>query len=288
MKNILRTPILKITFVVLAIILLGKPVLHWLEWVFSGDKKEQLENLFSSINALVGALTLIGLIYTIFQQQKNIELQRDGLKSTVTANETIVIDSKVTALINLYLLFYDSNNFGVTRKKATTVFRGMIQYEDYFLFVFYRGVKAAKGFEPVSVEHQTKFQKVYKPNVEMKFEEFKKIDSEYRDKLDDLLHFFNLLSVRNMHEDFFKKVDFNYGKWRQYLWWYAFKVEAEFEKDEVLRKFCSLTTLSDSLSKLDILFGFKSPDNLKEVLEFAIIRDTLKMKDQQGVIEQPN
>ncbi len=266
--------------IALTILILWKSTPNWLDLIFPGIDKGQLENLFSPANALFSALALFGLIYTIIQQQKNLDIQRIGLSSTVKANETIVVDSKVTALINLYLFFYDTDKFGSTRKKATTVFRGMIQHEDYFHFVFNRGVKAARGYEPISEKHKVQFQNIYKSNVEMDFEDFKKIDSEYRDKLDDLMHFFNLLSVRNMPGEFFHKVDFNYDKWRQYLWWFAFKVEDEFNRDERLRKFCSLTTLSDTLEKLDECFEFKKPENLEQVLQFAIVRDTLNRKMQ--------
>lgn len=286
-KNIDWKTLVLITFLILLVCAM---VPIWHRWMFPNsdmDMTKPSEDLFSPINAMFGALALLGLIYTIIQQQKGLELQRYELKATreelhatAEANQTIVRDSKVTALIDLYLFFYDGNNFGKTRKKATLVLRAMIQQEAYFLFVFNRGVKAARGYEPVSEKHRIQFQKVYETDKEMDLVEFKKIDSEHRDQLDDLMHFFNLLSVRRMDEDFFQKVDFNYDKWRQLLWWYAFKSEAEFEKDEDLRKYCSLTTLSGSLKTLDKLFGFESPNSLQSVLEFAIVRDAMNRKPQ--------
>lgn len=254
-----------------------------------------LDNLFSPVNALFSALAFVGLIITIYLQSRGLELQREELKATrdelhatAEANQTIVSDSKVTALINLYLFFYDGSNFGKTREKASFVLHKMIEHEDYYHYIFGRWAIAARGYENVSERHQHQFQKIYSPNSELDFDTFKQIDSEHRDKFFDLLNFFNLLSVRSIPKEYYQKVDFNYAQWRQILWWYAFRVEAEFYNDMELKKFCTKIALKDSLVKLDDMFDFESPSNLQDVFQFPTVRDLLKRKaettDSQRII----
>jgi len=269
----------------IAAILIWLSVPVWLDMIFPGINKEQLENLFSPINALFSALALLGLIYTVIQQQKGLELQREELKATreelhttAEANQTIVSDSKVTALINLYLFYYDKNEFRKTRSKTWFVLRKMIQNEDYFHYTFERGVMAARGYKTVTENHRLQFQGIYSPDKELSIDEYLVVDNEHRHQFDDLLNFYNLLAVRSIPKEFFQKVDFNYDGWRQLLYWYAFNAESEFDKDENLRKLCSPMTLKESLQKLDIQFDFESPETFEVVCEFPIVRTFLNQK----------
>lgn len=260
----------------------------WLEIIFPKADKTQLENLFSPFNALFSALAFVGLVFTIVQQHKALELQREELKATreelhttAEANQTIVSDNKVTAFIQLYLFYYDSNNFGKARSRAWKVISNMIKHEEYYKYVFSRQVMAARGYIPISDEHRQKFQKIYSTE-ELSLEQFHEIDNLHRHNLEDFLNFINLLSIRGISKDFFQKVDFYYDTWRQILWWYALKIESEYKLDIELQNLCSDISLVESLKSLDNIMRFTSPNNIEETLKYPVVLNFLNPKRESS------
>lgn len=107
------------------------------------------------------------------------------------------------------------------------------------------------------------------------FDELKEIESDERYKLDSLINFFQILSFR-LNKKYIRSCDFYYDWWRPLFWWLSDMRELMYEQDENKKKYCLKSNLSETLRKLDDIYGFDSLSTPEERWEALVNHPMLK------------
>ncbi|MBB5620889.1 hypothetical protein HDE69_001942 [Pedobacter cryoconitis] len=83
---------------------------------------------------------------------------------------------------------------------------------------------------------------------------FLKQEAFDRNNVDILINFFQLLSFKNVPENYYKICDFYYDTWRPVLYWYATQLENAYLLLEENKRFNNPPNLLEALKKLDERF----------------------------------
>ena len=83
---------------------------------------------------------------------------------------------------------------------------------------------------------------------------FLKQEAFDRNNVDIIINFFQLLSFKNIPENYYKICDFYYDTWRPVLYWYANQLDSAYRLLEENKKFNNPPHLKEALEKLDERF----------------------------------
>lgn len=197
-----------------------------------------LDGSTDRLGALFSALAFAGLFLTIFYQRKDfIDMRKYN---------------NMNEFIELYRYFI-SPEFRETRRMAWSTLRKCIQnpdYADYVLGESYMERYAAKLTEEQLFEKFKHIHTAFNSNSSV----FCVKDSEFRHKLDDLINFYQLLSIKETSNKYFETVDFFYDSWRPMLYWYALKSEVLYLANPINKSHNNPPGLLTALKRLDDKF----------------------------------
>jgi hypothetical protein len=200
------------------------------------------------LNPLIAFLTL-GVTVFIAISFNNYEKRRDKQ----TQDET-----HVKVFLELYQ-YFTSPEFRDKRYIAWSVLRSAIKNEDYKKFVVGELFATRYNKRPQSSQLFTKFKDLLYPDIQLDEKTFLRRESDDRHKLDSVVNFFQLLSIKNLPPNYHSICDFYYDSWRPLLYWYAKQIEKEYYSDNENRRFSNVPSHKKALELLDQKF-FKPGD----------------------------
>lgn len=250
-------------------------------FIAENHQKELGGQIFEGIGALFSGLAFIGIIFTIFLQSNELQLQRKELeytrielKKTAEANLAIVQDNKELSVFELYKEFKSAYLQDIT-KSAWRIFINCLKsktYCDYFLNTYYCvDYTPGKFTQKIANEVESS----YPSTIRESLEELTRVESDDRYKLDYLINFFQILSFR-LNSEFMKKCDFYYDWWRPLLWWLADIRLNNYNTDGDKQEYCIKPNLTETLLELDKIYGFKPLNNSTERWEYLKNHPLLK------------
>lgn len=240
---------------------------------------DKLSDFGSFIAGTVGVLwSLVGvfLFWSTFLLQSNelrlqrqqLELQREELEMTrgelrrsADASTDLAKDSKANAIVNLYQTTTNQYFFELQQsawKKLIHCLNNK-EYSDFLISTFFVTEYRKKELSPIieSVILEVYKNEISKNPTNEEVKRIIKLDDFERHKLDDIISFFSLITLRDAPEEIFEKTDFFYDWWRPLLWWIADERTAQYLKDPLKRKYAikpqmiSMLTILDSYYKFD-------------------------------------
>jgi hypothetical protein len=201
------------------------------------------------LNPLIAFLTL-GVTVFIAITFNNYEKSRD--KQTKD-------EADVKAYLELYQ-YFTSPDFREKRYTAWNVLRSAIKNDEYKKFLIGELFATRYDKRPPSSQLHTKFKDILYPDIPLEEKSFLRRESDDRHKLDSVVNFFQLLSIKDIPSDYHSICDFYYDSWRPLLYWYAKQIEKEYNSDNENKKFSNVPSHKKALELLDKKF-FKPSDS---------------------------
>ncbi|MCU0491592.1 MAG: hypothetical protein MUD01_08390 [Chloroflexaceae bacterium] len=233
-------------------------------------RQGQFEALFGGLNSLFSALAFAGLIFTIFQQQAELELQRQELaatrkelRATAEANQAVAQDSQSNALSALYQQF-NQDDFIKVRLEAWQVLTQCIKHKDYCDFVIHSLFASGKWSQKRTDALSQKIHTFYPQNEDSDLEDAIKADTKARHSLGNVMNFYNMLSLRKAPKAVFERCEFYYDWWRPLLWWFSDAIFEVYNGDPDIQAYCREPKWDVMLLELDRIYGFATPPTSKE------------------------
>lgn len=151
--------------------------------------------------------------------------------------------------IELYRLFI-SPEMREKRRVSWRMLERAIQYEAYAELIISQTLMERYFI----VEHKIVEEEIYQ-RCGMSDEEIEnQIENEH--KLEELIYFYKLLSATDLSEEFFSLFDFYYYSWRPLLYWYAHKMEEQYQR-KGNNHFSAPPTLRQCLNRIDDLLKYQ-------------------------------
>lgn len=239
-----------------AIVLIIVPIFFYLykfgSFKFSSDKGEwgTFGDYFGGIlNPLIAFLTLGVTVFIAFTFN-NYEKKRDQQTQD---------EADVKAFLELFQ-YFTSQEFREKRYAAWNVLRNAIKNEEYKNFLVGELFATRYDKRPASSQLYIKFKDLLYPDIALEEKPFLKCESDDRHKLDSVVNFFQLLSIKNIPPNYHLICDFYYDSWRPLLYWYAKQIEKEYNSDNENKKFSNVPSHKKALELLDQKF-FKPSDS---------------------------
>lgn len=213
------------------------------EWGTFGDFIGGVLNPFISLLTLI-ATSCIAYILFNYESKRDAKTKEEG---------------DVKAFMELYQ-FFMGTEFRVVRTIAWDILKKAIANDKYRDFIVKENyVSRYIGRQPradVYLEFKGIFyQKDHAIYSQVNNESaFLKQEAFDRNNVDILINFFQLLSFKNVPENYYKICDFYYDTWRPVLYWYATELESAYVLLEENKKFNNPPNLLEALKKLDEKF----------------------------------
>lgn len=201
------------------------------------------------INAIISVLTLLvtsSIAFILYHYEK----KRDELSQT---------DYDVNSYKELYQ-FFISSDFREARVVAWYILKKGIEHDDYMDFILKENyVSRYKDRTPRAdvynvfkdILYQNDHPQLMAPSGEQAFLRQEALD---RNKVDTLINFFQLLSVKKIPLNHYKICDFYYDTWRPVLYFYSERLLRAYEDLGADKRYNNPPSLNDALIKLDTVF----------------------------------
>jgi len=205
--------------------------------IFSDWTGKNLDSSVPRLAALVSAVAFAGFILSLYFQRQDFKL--------VTTN------NNVKTYLELYQ-YYISPDFRKKRKIAWAVIRRCVQNEKYCAFVVSETMVSKHLNENRIIGEKIKkaFSNIYL-ETEIRDMDFVDKESEDRHQLDDVCNFYQLLSLKDVPNDYYKICDFHYDAWRIMLLWYSKQLDKAYKSNPQNKELNNPPTLKSALSILD-------------------------------------
>jgi hypothetical protein len=226
------------------------------EWGTFGDYFGGLLNPYISLLTLFATIYIAYTLYTY-------ERKRD---------EQSKQEADVKSFMELYQ-FFITKEFREVRTTAWYVLKKAVFNENYKEFLIKENYVARYiNRKPrADVYHEFKtllFQLDHPQSLRIDNQEaFVRQEAADRNNIDILINFFQLLSFKDVPEDYYKICDFYYDTWRPVLYWYANELAVAYTGLEGNKKFNNPPSLLEALEKLDK--KFYRPDTLLALKEIG-------------------
>jgi len=223
------------------------------------------------LNPLFSVAAFLGLLLTIMLQLRalkissdELELTRTELAKTALANQTIAEDNKANAIVDLYQI-YTNDYFYELSRAAWKVLEIAVKDYDYCNFLvstfFVTEYKSPRLDDDLLDKIKTHFDS---------HEDVKRLENDYRHRLDEMINFFNIIALRNAPKEVFEKCDFFYDWYRPLLWWICDLRLSAYMVDENKQRYCTSPSHHKGLKILDSVYGFETGDRLERWEEFQV------------------
>jgi len=195
----------------------------------------KLDGSIERLNSLFSALAFAGLFITIYFQRKDYK--------------DLSEKADVKEYMELYR-FYFSSEFRETRLIAYDVLKKSLQNPEYANYILNASYISRYIDRPSNEELFRNFKHLY-PNISEDKVFFESELSKGKHKLDDVINFYQLISIKNIPNHFFEICDFYYDTWRPYLYWFAFNTKEVFESNNINIMYNNPPELLSALKRLD-------------------------------------
>lgn len=208
------------------------------------------------LNPYISLLTLLVTSYIAY-----ILFKYENIRDKQSKHE-----ADVKSFMELYQ-FFISNEFREARTTAWDILKKAIANDSYRDFVVRENYVSRYINRKPRPDVYSEFAEILYPKEEqleqLKQAAFLKREAMDRNKIDVIINFFQLLSLKDVPEDYYKVCDFYYDTWRPVLYWYATELKAAYDKLAENKKYNNPPTLLEALTKLDN--RFYAPEVLKEL-----------------------
>lgn len=208
------------------------------DWGTFGDYIGGLLNPYISLLTLIVTAIIAYMLYSY-------EKARD----TDDKHET-----DVKSFMELYQ-FFISPDFREVRVIAWYVLKNTVQHEKYKKFLLRENYVSRYIDRMPRPKVYEEFKDILyiedHPHLKAPEEEkaFLRQESLDRDKVNVLVNFFQLLSFKNVPQDYYEICDFYYDTWRPVLYWYGQELENAYKMLEENQKYNNPPTLLNALKK---------------------------------------
>lgn len=246
-----------IVFLILAVIILGYLPIYLYrdqfdtsirsnlqaDWGTFGDYIGGLLNPFISLLTLIATSCIAYILFT-YESRRDAKTKEEG---------------DVKSFMELYQ-FFMGIEFRAVRTMAWDILKKAIANDKYKDFIVKENyVSRYIGRQP-RADVYNEFKDIFHQKDHAIYSQkdnenaFLKQEAFDRNNVDILINFFQLLSFKNVPENYYKICDFYYDTWRPVLYWYAIQLENAYVLLEENKKFNNPPNLLEALKKLDERF----------------------------------
>lgn len=213
------------------------------DWGTFGDYIGGLLNPFISLLTLLVTSYIAYILFT-YESRRDAQSKEEG---------------DVKSFMELYQ-FYMGIEFRAVRTMAWDILKKAIANDKYRDFIVKENyVSRYIGRQP-RADVYSEFKGIFYQKDHLIYSQednesaFLKQEAFDRNNVDILINFFQLLSFKNVPENYYKICDFYYDTWRPVLYWYATQLENAYILQEENKRFNNPPNLLEALKKLDERF----------------------------------
>ncbi|WP_316752576.1 hypothetical protein [Pedobacter gandavensis] len=213
------------------------------DWGTFGDYIGGLLNPFISLLTLLVTSYIAYILFT-YESKRDAQSKEEG---------------DVKSFMELYQ-FFMGIEFRAVRTMAWDILKKAIANDNYRDFIIKENyVSRYIGRQPRADVYR-EFKGVFYQKDHLIYSQednesaFLKQEAFDRNNIDILINFFQLLSFKNVPENYYKICDFYYDTWRPVLYWYAMQLEKAYLLLEENKRFNNPPNLLEALKKLDERF----------------------------------
>lgn len=213
------------------------------DWGTFGDYIGGLLNPFISLLTLLVTSYIAYILFT-YESRRDAQSKEEG---------------DVKSFMELYQ-FYMGIEFREVRTMAWDILKKAIANDNYRDFIVKENyVSRYIGRQP-RADVYSEFKGIFYQKDHLIYSQednesaFLKQEAFDRNNVDILINFFQLLSFKNVPENYYKICDFYYDTWRPVLYWYATQLENAYILLEENKRFNNPPNLLEALKKLDERF----------------------------------
>jgi hypothetical protein len=233
------------------------------DWGTFGDYIGGVLNPYISLLTLLATIYIAYILYTY--ESKRDQQSQEEASARYELNKK---EADVKSFMELYQ-FFISNEFREARAIAWDILKKAISNATYKDFIITENFVSRYVDRKPRADVYSEFRDMLYPKDHthaLKSENehfFLKQEASDRNKIDVLVNFFQLLSIKNVPDDYYRICDFYYDTWRPVLYWYGTELDKAYNSLGDNRKFNNPPTLLEALNKLDR--KFYKPDTLTEL-----------------------